>query len=302
MSKKKEVDKKAESIKNKVETMIRERPSHKEVLEFYRDVVIEQNSALSKIKTSPLEINKDDANEKIMHGFPIIEKKAFILDIPSAMKLFRRICKILSKTKKAQHDAEKIKEAIKKREIKLPELFRKVESEDDEYITSLSERLHVNPEVISFLITNSIKPIYESYSKVLKDYVDQERWWRGYCPVCGSEPYISELKDEGGAEGARFLVCSSCGFEWRFNRLKCPFCENEDHEKLRYFYTEKEGRSYRVDVCDNCKRYIKTIDTKALGIEFIPVLEDIGTLHLDILAQKEGYTREGKTSGLETNA
>jgi FdhE protein len=302
LSKKKESQTEAEKIKNRVKEMVRERPSHKEVLEFYRDVVIEQNSALSKIKTTPIEIDKDDVKEKIEHGFPIVEKKAFILDIPSAMKLFRRLCKILSKTKKGHDDAEKIKDAIKNKELKLPELFRKVESEDDEYIISLSEKLRVNPEIISFLITNSIKPIYESYSKGLKDYINQERWWKGYCPVCGSEPYISELKDEGGVEGARFLVCSTCGFEWRFNRLKCPFCENGDHEKLRYFYTEKEGRSYRVDVCDNCKRYIKTIDTKALGIEFIPVLEDIGTLHLDILAQKEGYTKEGEGRGLITNA
>ncbi|MFH1025819.1 MAG: formate dehydrogenase accessory protein FdhE, partial [Nitrospirota bacterium] len=127
---------------------------------------------------------------------------------------------------------------------------------------------------------------------------DQESWWRGYCPICGSEPSIAEFKEEG----ARFLVCSSCNFEWRFNRLKCPFCENDNHEKLRYFYTEKEGKAYRIDVCEKCKRYIKTIDVAALDVDFIPLLEDIGTLHLDIVAQKEGYTKEGKTSELTTNA
>jgi len=59
---------------------------------------------------------------------------------------------------------------------------------------------------------------------------------------------------------------------------------------------------YRVDVCEKCKRYIKTIDTKEIGEEVIPLIEDIGTLHLDILAQKEGYKKEGKTSELTTNA
>lgn len=292
----------SEKIRDRVKEMIRQRPSHKEVLEFYRDVAIEQSIAMSKVKLSRVEIDKDDVKEKIEHGFPIVEKKAFILDIPSAIRLFKRLCKILRKTKKGKDDTEKITQAMKKREIKLPELFKEVESENNEYIISLSERLRVNPEIISFLITNSIKPIYEAYSKGLKEYVNQDRWWRGYCPVCGSEPYISELKDEGRVEGARFLICSSCGFEWRFNRLKCPFCENSNHERLRYFYTEKEGRCYRVDVCDKCKRYIKTVDTKSLGIDFFPFLEDIGTLHLDILAQKEGYIKEGKGFGLETNA
>ena len=298
MPRKKKSDNDSEKIRNRVKAMVKERPSHKEVLEFYRDVVMEQNSALPKIKASPLKIDKNDAKEKIIQGFPLVEKKAFILDIPSATKLFRRLCKILSKTKKGQHDSERITQAMKEKEIKLPELFRQIESENNEYIISLSEKLQVNPDVISFLTTNSIKPIYEAYSKGMKDYVDQERWWKGYCPICGSEPFMAELKEDG----ARFLVCSACSFEWRFNRLKCPFCENENHEKLRYFHTENEGKVYRVDVCEKCKRYIKTIDTNELGEDIIPLLEDAGTLHLDILAQKEGYTKERKASELETNA
>lgn len=298
MPRKKKSDAEVEKIKNRVKAMIKERPSHKEVLEFYKDIIAEQNSILPKIKTAPVEIDKDDAKEKIMQGFPLVEKKAFILDIPSATRLFRRLCKILGKTKKGQHDAERITQAIRKKEIKLPELFKQTESENDEYITTLSKKLQVKEDVLAFLARNSIKPIFETYAKELKDYVDQERWWKGYCPICGSEPFISELKEDG----ARFLVCSSCNFEWRFRRVKCPFCENEDHEKLRYFYTEKEGRAYRVDVCVKCKRYIKAVDTVELGIDFIPLLEDIGTLHLDILAQKEGYSKEGKPSGITTNA
>jgi len=302
MGRRKKSDNGAEKIKNRVESLIIERPSHKEILEFYKDVITEQYSALSKVKITPLEIDKDDAKAKIMQGFPLVEKKAFILDIPSATRLFRRLCKILSKTKKGQYDSELITQAMRKKEIKLPELFRQIESENDEYIKALSKKLQVKEDVLVFLARNSIRPIYETYAKELKDYVDQERWWKGYCPICGSEPYISELKNEGGAEGARFLVCSSCNFEWRFNRVKCPFCENDNHEKLRYFYTEKEGKAYRVDVCDNCKRYIKTVDANELGTDFIPLLEDIGTLHLDIVAQKEGYKKEGKTTGLATDA
>ena len=64
---------------------------------------------------------------------------------------------------------------------------------------------------------------------------------------------------------------------------------------LRYFYTEKEGRAYRIDVCDKCKRYIKTIDAKELGMEVIPRIEDVGTMYLDILAEKQGYKRKEDT-------
>ena len=103
---------------------------------------------------------------------------------------------------------------------------------------------------------------------------------------------MAELKEEG----ARFLVCSACGYEWRFNRLKCPFCEHEASAGAKYFFTEKEGKAYRIDVCEKCKRYIKTVDVKELGEDIIPLIEDAGTLYLDVLAQKEGYTKERMTS------
>ena len=48
---------------------------------------------------------------------------------------------------------------------------------------------------------------------------------------------------------------------------------------------------FRVDVCDKCKKYIKTIDERKMPenkiLDFS--LENINTLYLDILAQKEGY-------------
>jgi FdhE protein len=204
----------------------------------------------------------------------------------------------MSHNNKASKDVERITQALKTKEIDLLELFKKIDSNGNEYVNNLSKKLNVKGDVLTFLVRNSTRPIFEAYANELKKHIDQERWWKGYCPVCGSEPFIAEMREEG----ARFLICSSCNFDWRFNRLKCPFCENEDHTKLRYFHTEKEGRACRIDVCDNCKRYIKTIDTNELGEEVIPIIEDAGTLYLDILAQKEGYTKEGTSSKLPVNA
>jgi FdhE protein len=78
---------------------------------------------------------------------------------------------------------------------------------------------------------------------------------------------------------------------WRFKRVVCPFCGNDDSKKLRFFNTETDGKAYRVDVCEECKKYIKTIDLREVQEEVIPLIDDIGTLHLDIIAEKEGYKR-----------
>ncbi len=50
-------------------------------------------------------------------------------------------------------------------------------------------------------------------------------------------------------------------------------------------------------VCLETQQAIRE-DTVELGDELIPVVEDIGTLHLDILAKKEGYEREVHPMGL----
>jgi FdhE protein len=298
LAKKKKSENGVEKIKKRVAAMVKERPSHKEVLGFFGDVVAEQYTVRSKVKTAPIEVDEEDFKKKTTEGFPLVEKRALTLDIPSATRLFKRLCKVMSRNKKSSNDIERITHALKNKELDLLELFKRIDSEKGEYVSELSKKLGVKEDVLLFLSRNSIMPIYEAYAKELSNYVDQERWWKGYCPICGSEPFMAEMKEEG----ARFLVCSSCGYEWRFSRLKCPFCENGDHEKLRYFYTEKEGKVYRIDVCEKCKRYIKTVDTNELDADVIPLIEDAGSLYLDVLAHQEGYSRDKKASGLPANA
>jgi len=295
---KKRPDEGVEKIRRRVEAIIKVRPSYREVLELFKDVATEQYLMRSKIKTAPVEIEKENLAARMREGFPLVEKQALTLDIPSVTRLFKRLCKLLSHHKKASADCEQITHALNNKKIDLLELFKQIDLDNKEYITDLSKKIGVKDGVLEFVARNSLRPIFEAYAENLKDSVDQEIWWRGYCPICGSGPFLAEFKNEG----ARFLLCSSCGYEWRFMRLKCPFCENDDHERLGYFYTEKEEKTYRVDVCEKCERYIKTVDIRDQGEDIIPVIEDVGTFHLDILAQKAGYKRETAASGLQVHA
>jgi len=43
-----------------------------------------------------------------------------------------------------------------------------------------------------------------------------------------------------------------------------------------------------VDVCDKCKKYVKTIDVRKLQRPMYPVVEQIATLHLDMMAREQG--------------
>ncbi len=273
-------------LEQRISSIVKERPSHKDILEFLKELITEQCKVKSSARTVPVKVDSESAKE-MMYGFPLLGKKELFLDIASASKLFKRLCQVLSRSQKASLEGKRINQALRRKEVNFAEFFNAAVAEDRRYISALSKKLKVSEDLLLFLGKSSLRPLLETYANDLREAVDQERWWREYCPICGSPPYIARLREEG----ERFLACSLCSFEWRFPRLMCPFCGNKDPKGLRYFHTEKEGKASRVDVCEKCKGYIKTVDTRESQEEFMPLVEDMGTLHLDILALKEGYRR-----------
>jgi FdhE protein len=81
--------------------------------------------------------------------------------------------------------------------------------------------------------------------------------------------------------------------------MGCSLCQNREKGKQHYFFNEEE-KEYRVDLCDNCGKYIKVIDLRELTRDFYPPLEMICTIHLDMQAIKQGYVSvvQNKISGL----
>jgi FdhE protein len=68
----------------------------------------------------------------------------------------------------------------------------------------------------------------------------------------------------------------------------CPFCGSRNPEGLFYLYSDEE-KEYRVDACQSCRNYIKTVDTRVLSRRAYPPLEQVASLHLDFKAAEAGY-------------
>jgi len=281
--------KELDAIIKRILAIEKNRPGYKEILDFFKYITREQYKMKPLIRVKPVNISEETAKLQINEGFHLLDKKEMKLNMNSVTTLFKNICRTLQRnSKKVAPEIKNINQAVRKGEIDLEELFSKVVEGDKGYVDSIGEKTGLNTWLLTFLAESSINPFLEAYAEKLKGYVNQESWLKGYCPVCGSAPAMGELRME---TGEKILQCSSCGFKWRFKRLGCPFCGNANHEKLRYFHTETDGKAYRVDVCEECKKYIKTIDLRELNREAILPLEDLGTLHLDILAREEGYKR-----------
>ena len=108
------------------------------------------------------------------------------------------------------------------------------------------------------------------------------------CPFCGSKPQLAVLRPEGDG-GKRFLVCSLCATEWVFRRVLCPNCAEENKDKLPIFIA-KEFDYVRIDACDTCRTYIKSIDLTKNG-NAIPVVDELATVSLNLWAQENNYQK-----------
>jgi formate dehydrogenase accessory protein FdhE len=108
------------------------------------------------------------------------------------------------------------------------------------------------------------------------------------CPFCGGRPLAGVLRPEG--DGAkRFLICALCATEWPFRRILCPQCGEESIEKLAV-YTATDFAHVRVEGCDSCQRYIKTVDLTKNGLA-VPVVDELATIPLNLWAQEHGYVK-----------
>lgn len=116
------------------------------------------------------------------------------------------------------------------------------------------------------------------------------------CPRCQSKPVVGVLRPEGDG-GKRSLICSLCATEWNYRRILCPGCGEEDVNKMAVF--SAAGIDHvRVEACDTCRTYIKTVDLTKDG-RAIPLIDELATIPLNLWASEHGYKKSrGNLLGL----
>jgi formate dehydrogenase accessory protein FdhE len=108
------------------------------------------------------------------------------------------------------------------------------------------------------------------------------------CPFCNRKPAIGVMRPlSDGA--ARSLVCFFCLHEWDFRRIVCPACGEENDRKLHVF-SATDFDYIRVECCETCKTYLKTVDLSKNG-RAEPVVDDLASAPLDLWARARGYAR-----------
>jgi formate dehydrogenase maturation protein FdhE len=126
---------------------------------------------------------------------------------------------------------------------------------------------------------------------VLQPYVQHlaERWrvevgtlegGSGSCPFCSRAPLL------GVDNGRRTLLCSLCSDEWAYPEGQCPGCQSKKIRLLKY----RPFPQVRVEACEACGHYLKTIDVRK-DPAAVPLVDEIAAAELDKQAREEGFSK-----------
>ncbi len=260
------------------------RPAYASILNFYGPVFTAQVKAAAHTRPAAIELDESITEMKLKEGFALIVPVAFTVDCQAAGKLLAEICAIAEKAGEKLAGAGKALALAMEEGTSMEDLFRDV-LDDKGRIHALAEKRDVSPDMLSLLLYLAVKPSLEAGARQLSIRLASLGKNRDSCPICGSAPIIGELD----AEGNQWTYCGLCWHRWPVKRLACPFCDNRDDASLEYVYSEDEPE-YRINLCGGCRRYLKVVDTRKMERGFYPPLEQVASLHLDMMAAEKGFS------------
>jgi FdhE protein len=171
----------------------------------------------------------------------------------------------------------------------LAELSRELRSRGSEFYSELLQSAWTTPsasDAQGLLALTFLQP----YAEWLRSHASLSPLSTAHavCPFCNRKPGLGVLRQMGDG-GARSMICSFCLAEWEFRRIVCPGC-GEENEKMLPLFTASDFDYIRVECCDSCKTYIKSINLTKNG-RAEPLVDELASAPLDLWAREHGYAK-----------
>jgi len=269
------------------------KPAYEEFYPFLEALFSIQAQVKSSLKLAPLELSSDLVQARWAEGSSLLRRWEFPVDAEAAETVLTRVRDHIPKSNQAFQDAHTaLSRALDRHFGQKTAVWKSFLEHDWEPWEEWLKTEGIDLASLLFLARSCIRPSLEWIAEdLLQRFPVPDAWLKGYCPICGSLPALLFLQ----GEGERKAYCSWCGTTWGLHRLQCPYCDNRYHESLGYLQVEAEPQ-YRIHYCRLCKSYFKMIDTREqLDFPYLP-LEEWTTLHLDLLAQKDGWKQPASPS------
>lgn len=263
----------------------RDRPEYRAVLSVFLELFAFIDGREGETGIS-FDLPEPDRAARTAAGSPLLSPGAMRVDAPAAAAFLSGVVGALRRAgREGGEHLDAVLSALSRGALDPASLFAACLERQRKPVEEAAAAAAVPAPLLAFILQIPLKTSLELFAETVGPDAF-EGWMESRCPVCGGRPGMDEL---AGEEGRRYLCCSGCATRWPFKRIQCPYCGCSDPALLSYFAPGEEPT--RVSVCRKCSRYIKTRDSRR-GNALVPLeAEDLMTIHLDLLAAKEGFER-----------
>lgn len=272
---------------NALDELTDENPELRGAVDFFEEVL----PLIGRLRPSlhGLHLDVNEAQVKLRQGVPLLwgEFRMAPGTEPN-MELFVTLCRLAAEG--GNEDGHLLARAVLDGTVDLAELAAMALRLERGELATIARTLKVELTTIEAITRHLLMPIVQAYAIAVGQILEFGEWRQGYCPVCGDWPIFGELH---GRDKLRYLRCGRCRASWRFRRLECVWCGTTRRKELSFLY-EPDAKLWRVDVCDHCRGYVKTlVSYDPLEDDMLPVY-DLQTAYMDQLAADAGYRRPFK--------
>jgi FdhE protein len=259
-----------------MDTDLAENDVYMDIRAFFDQIAILREPYMRALRAivDPPEIRAELAAIKVENGFPIFDRRDLKADPALPKAYFLDLLTLV--------EAQKPREARAIRyQVTQADCFGELLAQALGQAPSLAAQ----PEMMRFLLQETIHPLLEIQAARVSNLPELKRWAWGYCPVCGDAPLLGLLDAE---TRAKHLVCAACATHWPFSRHRCWDCGATGNVS---YFTVQDDRRFRVETCDACKSYLKVLDQGFGALDKPARQVHLTTLHQDMIAQDKGFAR-----------
>jgi len=236
-----------------------------------------------KEKAMSVRIEPDYNQLPYRNDLPLIVQTSILIDELQYISFISELIELLKKYKPDLHlQLIKITEYLDGDLAKL--WIENALATNEPFFIKFAEDHQIDEWIPFFLAEQAIRPylmvLATNYQEI---YLNKNVQLFG-CPSCGEPTRVGKLEEDS----QKFLYCPRCHAKWHEKKMRCSHCGNEDHQKLSYIFVEEHSFE-QLHVCKECHSYVKLIDVRENIVQDNPTLLDLRTLHLDYIAQEQGY-------------
>jgi len=278
-------------VRRRLSKIAREWPALKEAA-LLRKAILPISANAGHALTQQISMSRDDARIRMEARLPLLHDIEMELDMEAVRSLMiqlSRAAEVIS-----PESASRIRRNLENESLDLASLLSGIISGEEDAAVVAAHALQLDPGLLLVLAGQALKPSFHACHRQLTPVAEGIPWDEGYCFICGAHAVFGELRN--GTQG-KHLRCGRCGADWRYRRLQCAHCGNDDYRTLRFIYSEDQPERIHAEICDECGLYLKIITSASpVPCDLIEV-EDLATLYVDYALKERGYARPARLAG-----